>query len=51
MFDVKIDNWPKRRVPYLQLLTHNVSFDIPKWLLLEQADDCEQLSIIMGSEK
>jgi hypothetical protein len=48
--DVKIDNWP-RRGPYLQFLTHFVSFDIPEWLLLEQVDDCEQLSIFMGSEK
>jgi hypothetical protein len=49
--DVKIDNWPRRRGPYLQFLTHFVSFDIPEWLLLEQVDDCEQLSIFMGSEK
>jgi len=27
-----------------------VSFDIPEWLLLEQVDDCEQLSIFLGSE-
>ena len=49
--DVKIDNWPRRRGPYLQFLTHFVSFDIPEWLLLEQVDDCEQLSIFMASEK
>jgi len=27
---VKIDIWPRRRGPYLQLLTHFVSFDIPE---------------------
>jgi hypothetical protein len=26
---VKIDNWPRKRGPYLQVLTHFVSFDIP----------------------
>ena len=40
--NVKIDNWPRRRGPYVQFLTHFVSFDIPEWLLLEQVDDCEQ---------
>jgi len=28
-----------------------VSFDIPEWTLLEQVDDCEQLSIFLGNEK
>ncbi len=28
-----------------------MSFDIPKWLLLEKVDDCEQLSIFIASEK
>ena len=28
-----------------------MSFDILVWLLLEQVDDCEQLSISGGSEK
>ncbi len=27
--DFKIDNWPRRRGPYLHFLTHFVSFDIP----------------------
>jgi hypothetical protein len=49
--DVKIDNWPRRRGPYLQFLTLFVSFDIPEWLLLEHVDDCEQLSIFIASEK
>ena len=49
--DVKIDNWPRMRGPYLQFLTHFVSFDIPEWLLLEQVDDCEQLSVFLDSEK
>ena len=35
----------------MQFLTHFVSFDIPGCLLLEQIDDCEQLSIFLGSEK
>ena len=42
--DDKIDNWPRTRGHCLQFLTHFVSFDIPKWMLLEQVDDCEQLS-------
>jgi hypothetical protein len=49
--DVKIDNWPRMRGPYLQFLTHFVSFDIPEWLLLEQVDDCKQLPIFIASEK
>ncbi len=49
--DVKIDNWPRRRGPYLQFLTHFVSFDILESLLLEQVDDCEQLLNFLGSEK
>ena len=28
-----------------------MSFDIPKWMLLDQVDDCEQLSIFLGSGK
>jgi hypothetical protein len=28
-----------------------VSFDIPKWMLFEQADVCEQLSIFLNNEK
>ena len=34
ILDVKIDNCWRRRGSYLQFLTHFVSFDIPKWLLL-----------------
>jgi len=37
--------------PYLHILTHFVSFDIPEWLLLEQVDDCEQLSTFWGQRK
>ncbi len=35
----------------MQFLIHFVSFYIPDWLLLEQVDDCEQLSIFLDSEK
>jgi len=28
-----------------------VSFGIPEWMLLEQVDDCEQLSIFINREK
>ena len=28
-----------------------MSFDISGWLLLEQVDDCEQLSSFLGSKK
>ena len=38
--DVTIDNWPRRIDPYLYFLTRFVSFDIPKWMLLEQVDEC-----------
>ncbi len=49
--DVKIDNCRRRRGPYLQFSTHFVSFDILEWMLLEQVDDCEQLSIFLNTEK
>jgi hypothetical protein len=49
--DVKIDIWPIRRCPYLQFLTHFVSFNILEWMLLEQVDDCEQLSIFLNTVK
>ena len=35
----------------MQFLTHFVSFDILEWMLLEQIDDCEQLSIFLNTEK
>jgi hypothetical protein len=50
ILDVEIDNWPRRRGPYLHFLTHYVSFDIHEWMLLEQVDDCEQLSIFLNTE-
>ena len=50
MSDVKIDIWSVRRGPYLQYLTHFVSFDIPEWMLLEQVDDRKQLSIFLNTE-
>ena len=49
--DVKIDNWPRKRGSYLQLMTRCVFFYIPEWMLLEQVDDCEQLSTFLSSEK
>ena len=36
---------------YCIFLTRFVSFDIPEWMLLEQVDDCEQLSIFLNTEK
>ena len=48
---VKINNWPRRRGPYLQFFPHFVSFDIPEWMLLYQVDDCEQLSIFPRRKK
>jgi len=50
ILDVKIDNWPRKRGPHLQFLTHFVSFDISEWLLLEQVDACEQLSFFWASK-
>jgi hypothetical protein len=49
--DVKLDNWPRRRGPYLQFLTYFVNFDTPEWMLLEQVDDCEELSKFLTSQK
>ncbi len=52
--DVKIDKWTRRLGPYLQLLTHFVSFNIPERcypLLLEQVDDCEKMCIFLESKK
>ena len=37
--------------PYLQFFTHFVSFDMHERMLLEQVDDCEQLSIFLNTEK
>ncbi len=51
ILDVEINNWPRRRGPYFSILTHFVSFDIPEWMVLEQVDDCEQLSIFPSTEK
>jgi hypothetical protein len=41
----------EKRGSYLQFLTHFESFNIPEWLLLEQVDDSEHLSIFIASEK
>ena len=49
--DVKIDKWPRRRGAYLQFLTHFVGYEIHEWMLLEQDDDCEQLSTFLTTEK
>jgi hypothetical protein len=49
--DAKINNWPRRRGLCLQYLTYFVPVDIPECMLLEQVDDCEQLSIFISNEK
>jgi len=36
--DDKIDNWPRRKGPYFQFLTRFMSFNIPRWILLEKID-------------
>ncbi len=41
IFDANIDNWTRKRGPYLQFLTHFVYFDKPEWFLLEKNDECE----------
>ena len=51
ILDVKIDDWPRRRGPYLQFLTHFMSFDVSKWVLLEQVDECKQLYIFLNNKK
>ena len=48
--DVKIGNWFSRRGSYLQLLTDSVGYNVPEWILLEQVDDCEQLSVFLSSD-
>jgi hypothetical protein len=47
--DVKVDNWPNRRGLNLQFLTHFVGYDVHEWMLLEQVDDCEKLSLFLSS--
>jgi hypothetical protein len=37
--DVKINNWLRRKGPYLKLLTHFLYFDILEWILVEQVDE------------
>ena len=49
--DVKLDTWPRRRGLYLQFLTYFFNFDTLEWMLLEQVDDCEELSKFLSSEK
>ena len=46
--DVKIDSWTTRRGLYLQFLSHFVGYDVLEWMLLEQAEDCEQLSMFLS---
>ena len=48
--DVKIGNRPNRRGPYLQFLTHYVGYTVPEWMLLEQVDNCEPLSVFLSSD-
>ena len=49
--DIKINSCPRRKGSYFRFLTHFVSFAIPEWMLLEQVDECERLSIFLSSEK
>jgi hypothetical protein len=35
----------------LQFLTYFVNFDTPEWMLLEQVNDCEELTKFLQSEK
>ena len=35
----------------MQFLTHFVSFDILEWMLLEQVDNFEKLSVFLNTEK
>jgi hypothetical protein len=48
--DAKVDNWPHRRGSYLQFLTHFVGYDVPECMLLEQVEDCKQLSAFLSSD-
>ena len=41
----------KKERSLLAFLTHFLSLNIPEWMLLEQVDDCEQLSIFLNTEK
>jgi len=49
--DVKLDSWPRRRGLYSQFLTYFVNFDTPEWMLLDQVNDCEELSKFLTSQK
>ncbi len=46
--NVKVDKWSNRRGPYLKFHTHFVGYNIPEWMLLEQVDDCEHLSVFLS---
>ena len=35
----------------MHLFSQFFSVDIPEWMILEQVDDCEQLSIFLNTEK
>ena len=48
---MKIENWTRKKDPYLQIFYHFVSFDILEWILLEQVDEYEMLSNFLSSEK
>ncbi len=48
--DAKVDKWPSRRGPYLQFLRFFVGYDVREWMLLEQLDDCEQISVFLLSD-
>ena len=50
ILDVKVANWPNRRGLYLQFLTHFVGYGVPEWILLEQVDNCEELSVFSSSD-
>ena len=49
--DVNLDNWPRRRGLYLRFFTYFVNVDTPEWMLLEQVDDCEELSKLLTIQK
>ena len=49
--DVKLDNLPRRRGPYLQFFTYVVNFDTPECMLVEQVDDFEEPSKFFTSQK
>ncbi len=48
---VKMYTWPRRRGPYLKLFSLYCQFISPEGVLLEQVNDCEELTHFLQCDK